>query len=58
MDMASIVITGVSITPNPVTVGKSFIISADIINKVYVLGDDAGCLIDVDGKLLAEPERE
>ena len=56
--MASIVITGVSVAPNPVTAGKPFLISADIVNKVYVLGDDTGRLADVDGKLLAEPEKE
>lgn len=51
--MADIVITGVSITPNPVEAGKRAVISAEVLDKVYVLDTgDGSALADGDGALI------
>lgn len=51
--MANIVITGATLTPNPVTTGKNFIISVEVLDKVYVLDTgDGTALADSDGAMI------
>lgn len=58
MDKANIVITGVAISPNPVTVNKSYIISVEIQDAVWVLGDDTGVIVDSDAAMILVPDYE
>lgn len=53
MGDANIVIISVTITPNPVEAGKRFAISAEVLDKVYVLDTgDGSALADDDGALI------
>ncbi|MDD2958873.1 MAG: hypothetical protein PHR92_10165 [Lachnospiraceae bacterium] len=54
--VCDIVITGVSITPNPVQTGKQYIISIQIEDALFVLGDEIGRIIDNDGLLIEAPD--
>ena len=55
---ADIVITGATITPNPVYVGASFILSVEIKDATFVLGEDSYDLSDSDGALILVPDGE
>lgn len=55
--MADVVITDVKITPNPVNAGRQFIISVEIKNIRFVIGDGAA-LVDGDGSMLLTQETE
>lgn len=52
---ANIVITGVTLTPNPVYAGGRYKISVEITPVTYVLGDDTASLADSDGALIEAP---
>lgn len=48
--MADVVITDVMITPNPVTAGAQYIISVEVLPKVFAIMDtDNNCILDADG---------
>lgn len=52
---ADIVITGAAMMPNPVEAGRPFLVSVEVLDKVYVLdtgdgsalADDNGALIEI-----------
>lgn len=52
MDEAKITIKSVNIIPNPVFVGKNFILSIDVNEKIQVIGDDNIILAADDGVLI------
>lgn len=56
MAMANIVIAGANIQPNPVETNKQFIISVDIQDRVYVLGEDNSVIADDNGSLIKATE--
>lgn len=56
MAAIDIVITGAALSPNPVGVGKQYIISVEIVPAVHVLGDDACRLSDSDGAYISAPD--
>lgn len=45
MAEANIRIAGAVLTPNPITVGKKFVISVDIINKDILLAANANAIL-------------
>ncbi|MDO5539396.1 MAG: hypothetical protein Q4F83_04900 [Eubacteriales bacterium] len=56
MAAIDIVITGAILTPNPVYTGRQYIISAEIVPAVHVLGDNEAVLKDEDGALILAPD--
>lgn len=58
MALCNVVITGISLSPNPVEAGKQFVLSVEIKDVVFVLGDDDMVLIDDDGAYLEAPDEE
>lgn len=56
MAVANIVITGVSVTPNPVNAGETIYVRADIQPIIEVIGDDNARVIDNDGAYIAVSE--
>lgn len=57
MALASIVITGVTLAPNPVSSVKQFIVSLQIEQAIFVLGDDETRIMDNDGELIEVPDQ-
>lgn len=50
---ASIVITGVTLAPNPAAAGGKLLISVEVLDKIYVIDTgDGSALADEDGALI------
>ena len=57
--MANILISDVKMTPNPVNVGASFVLSVKIIDKVYALATkDGKCLMTKNNKVIEKIPRK
>ncbi len=57
--MANIMITGVQITPNPVYAARQFIISVEVVDKIYaILDTDGNYIMDTDGNAIERIPRE
>lgn len=57
--MANILINDVRMTPNPVNVGASFVLSVKIIDKVYALATkDGKCLMTKNNKVIEKIPRK
>lgn len=53
---AGIVVTNALLTPNPVEVGKTYLISVTIKDRIPVLGDETCRIIDDDGLYIETPK--
>lgn len=58
MALANIKITGAILTPNPVQTGKQYIISVEISQAIFVLGDDNCRIMDSDGVYILAPDSD